>query len=434
MALEKSETRPLPNEHSCRLKPPNYKSYARENCKVKHEGKCIDFVYGIKGPNQSELQSMRYKTKIWTEEAARAHCKEKEGTFEPAKEEDNFYPDLEDQALKISATAIAQAKKMIAAGKIEAEGNWSFDSKDSHALMDSVNGDWSKYGLWFLVYDDQADEDTYQRYKYPYGKQGKVWRRAVIAAKQRAAQQKFTVLVEAADELLQAIDKKIGKEEDSLPRELEIRNIPMQEMEARLTEDGKMVIEGYAIVYNREAEIWGDIEIILPGAATEALKVEDQYYLWQHDIKSPLARKKIGTLTAEEDESGVFIRAQVIDTHFGQDCYRNVATGLVDKQSFAFRVNEEGEDWKTKKENGKTVWIRYIKKFAIIPEFSAVTFPAYEDTTLQARCRQLAFRNRPNPGTPGKASAAALEVLKEARANIEVRRKSIEERSQYEKD
>jgi len=63
-----------------------------------------------------------------------------------------------------------------------------------------------------------------------------------------------------------------------------------------------------------------------------------------------------------------------------------------------------------------------------------VTFPAYEDTTLQARCKELAFRNKPNPGTPGKAGAAALEVLKEARANIEMRRKSIEERSQYEKD
>ena len=78
----------------------------------------------------------------------------------------------------------------------------------------------------------------------------------------------------------------------------------MQEMEARLTEDGKMIIEGYAIVYNKEAEIWGDIEIILPGAATEALKVEDQYYLWPHDVKSPLARKKSETLTVEEDEEG----------------------------------------------------------------------------------------------------------------------------------
>jgi len=122
MALSKSEIRPLPNEHSCRLKPPNYKSYARENCKVKHEGKCIDFVYGIKGPKESELQSMRYRTKIWTEEAARAHCKEKEGTSERAKEEEDFYADLEARGLKINSKAVAPGTKMIAAAKIEAEG------------------------------------------------------------------------------------------------------------------------------------------------------------------------------------------------------------------------------------------------------------------------------------------------------------------------
>jgi len=218
----------------------------------------------------------------------------------------------------------------------------------------------------------------------------------------------------------------VNKDEDSLPQDLEIRNIPMQEMEARKSEDGNMIIEGYAIVYNREAEIWGDIEIILPGAATEALKENDQYYLWQHDPANPLARKKIGTLTAKEDEAGVFIRAQVIDTQFGRDCHASVATGLVDKQSFAFRLADD--EWKSKTIDGTTIWTRYIQKFAIIPEFSAVTFPAYEDTTLQARCRQLAFRNKPNPGTPGRAGATVLEVLKEARANIEMQRKSIDER------
>jgi len=75
---------PFPNEHACRLNPPNYPKYARQNCKVKHNGKCIDFIYGVRGPNQSELQSMRYPKKIWDAGAARAHCKSKKGTFEAA--------------------------------------------------------------------------------------------------------------------------------------------------------------------------------------------------------------------------------------------------------------------------------------------------------------------------------------------------------------
>jgi len=79
---------PLPNEHSCRLKPPNYKRYARQNCYKKHDGKCIDYVFGIISKDKSELQSMRYPKDIWNEKAARAHCKDEGGTFEPAKEEE----------------------------------------------------------------------------------------------------------------------------------------------------------------------------------------------------------------------------------------------------------------------------------------------------------------------------------------------------------
>lgn len=85
------EMKPYPQEHSCRLLPPKYDKYRRENCAAKHNGKCIDFVYGIKSPKESELQAMRYNKEIWTEASARSHCKEKKGTFEPAKksEEEN---------------------------------------------------------------------------------------------------------------------------------------------------------------------------------------------------------------------------------------------------------------------------------------------------------------------------------------------------------
>jgi len=292
---------PYENEHSCRLKPPNYKKYARKNCYKKHDDKCIDFIFGIVSADESELQSMRYKTDIWTEDAARAHCKENDGTFEPAEKE-----------------------------------------------------------------KDSARENG-----------------------------------------------------------LEVREIPMGEMRAVTDDDGKMIVEGYAIVYNREGDIWGDKEVILPGAATEALKVEDQYYLWQHDSGSPLARKKIGTLTAKEDKDGVFIRAELINTQFGRDCHLNIASGLVDKQSFAFLVADD--EWKRETVEGTEFWKRYIKKFAEIPEFSAVTFPVYTDTTLQTRMKDLASKNKPESGTSEEAGGAPPEVLKESRDNIEANRKSLTE-------
>lgn len=84
------DEKPYKNEHSCRLKPPNYSKYNRVNCEAKHDGKCIDFIYGIKGPKESELQSMRYPKKTWSASAARAHCRSKKGTFEAAADEDSL--------------------------------------------------------------------------------------------------------------------------------------------------------------------------------------------------------------------------------------------------------------------------------------------------------------------------------------------------------
>lgn len=92
MKIEKStvgeemgeEEKPYENEHSCRLKSPaGYDRFRRANCEQKHDDKCIDVIYGIKD-NKSEIQALRYKTDLWTESAAKAHCKTRKGTFEPA--------------------------------------------------------------------------------------------------------------------------------------------------------------------------------------------------------------------------------------------------------------------------------------------------------------------------------------------------------------
>lgn len=78
--------KPYANEHACRLKSPDqYDSFARKNCAVKHDGKCIDHIYGIKD-GKSDLQAMRYPRDVWSATDARAHCKDKGGAFEAAKE------------------------------------------------------------------------------------------------------------------------------------------------------------------------------------------------------------------------------------------------------------------------------------------------------------------------------------------------------------
>lgn len=212
---------------------------------------------------------------------------------------------------------------------------------------------------------------------------------------------------------------------DDNNNDLEFRDIPWEEMKATKADDGKMTVEGYAIIYNREAKIWDDVEVILPGASTEALKTNDQYYLWQHIRTFPLARKKIGTLTATEDEKGVFIKAEIVNSQFGRDRYEDIRSGLVDKQSFAFIVKEGSDEWVKETKDGKGIWRRTIKKFDSILEFSAVTWAAYDDTDLQAK--RLALRNKPDSEASGKGGTAVLEVLKDARENIQQLRKGEKE-------
>lgn len=76
--------KPFPNEHACRLvSPDGFEKFARKNCAGKHEGKCIDFIYGIKD-KKSTLQTMRYKKDVWDAKDAKKHCASHDGTFEAA--------------------------------------------------------------------------------------------------------------------------------------------------------------------------------------------------------------------------------------------------------------------------------------------------------------------------------------------------------------
>jgi len=286
---------PMPNFHSCRLKPPNYDKYAYEKCKAKHDGKCIDFVYGIKGENESELQSMRYPMDIWTEEDAKAHCKENDGTFEPGKEEESFL-------------------------------------------------------------------------------------------------------------------------------EPERRYMPFTEMRA-LEEESKLIIEGYPIVYEQYANLWGFKEIIHKGAAGPALKRSEELVLWDHESGQPMAAKKNGTLEAKEDEKGVFIRADVSKTIWGRQGYEAIKNGIIDKMSFAFDMKRDGEKWTDKEVDGVMIEVREIFEFWTIYDYSPVSYPAYEQTLVTARSKELALRNRPKPEASGEASAAALKCFEDARDNIGQRRK-----------
>ena len=77
--------KPYPSEHSCRLNlPSKYDKFARKNCYIKHKGKCIDVIFGIK-EGKSEIQALRYPSGKWVMAQAKSHCKGRGGIFEAAK-------------------------------------------------------------------------------------------------------------------------------------------------------------------------------------------------------------------------------------------------------------------------------------------------------------------------------------------------------------
>lgn len=152
-------------------------------------------------------------------------------------------------------------------------------------------------------------------------------------------------------------------------------------------DENKLIIEGYAARYDSETFIgwdgWGFYETIEKGAFDDA-DMRDVPLKYNHlDAVPILARTRNKSLVLTPDDKGLHIRAELLDTTDGQDMYKRIKSGLLDKMSFAFTVKEE-EITDQNKPNPR----RKIKKFDRIFDVSVVDTPAYEDTSIYARSRE----------------------------------------------
>lgn len=78
--------KPYANEHACRIADPKgFDKFARKNCHIKVDDKCVDVIFGIKS-GKASIQAYRYPKDSWTAAKARSHCKGHEGSFEAASE------------------------------------------------------------------------------------------------------------------------------------------------------------------------------------------------------------------------------------------------------------------------------------------------------------------------------------------------------------
>jgi len=168
---------------------------------------------------------------------------------------------------------------------------------------------------------------------------------------------------------------------DRAPAGLERRLVPARFVETRDAEEGEgYELRGYAAVFDSLSEDLGGFrEIIKRGAFKGPLKNgDDVRLLVNHNPDLLLARTASGTLKLKEDPVGLLTDADVADTQTGRDLRVLVDRGDLNQMSFAFRVLED--EWDVDDEDNL---IRTITKVWELFDVSAVTYPAYPDTTLE---------------------------------------------------
>lgn len=163
------------------------------------------------------------------------------------------------------------------------------------------------------------------------------------------------------------------------------------EVRAIVATDGPPLpqITGYAAVFNEEFVIYEDedfrvVETILPNAFTQVM-ADDVRCLFNHNANKVLGRTTNGTLALMQDDKGLaFNNAMDSETPTGREVYQFVKRQDVTGCSFAFIVAED--EWTDGVEiNGQLNFKRTIKRMKQLFDVGPVTYPAYEQTSVDAR-------------------------------------------------
>ena len=190
------------------------------------------------------------------------------------------------------------------------------------------------------------------------------------------------------------------------------------EVRAEENEKGH-IITGRPIVYNSRTDMGYFDEIIDPGALNNT-DLTDVRFLVNHDTnKIPLARSRRNNgnstmqLTVDNDGMGIWVTLDTENNAEARALYSAVQRGDISGMSFMFGVT--GETWDDLDTDHPT---RHITDISFVLEVSAVTFPAYEATDINARdkaaldsARSALDRARQSQGNT-LDSVAELELIK----------------------
>ena len=169
----------------------------------------------------------------------------------------------------------------------------------------------------------------------------------------------------------------MNKEVRSLEFEIRAEETGSEERAGRIT--------GTPIVFNQVTDLGWIRETIDPGALDNT-DLKDVRFLVGHDTSGiPLARSRNNnnnsTMQLTKDAEGLGMRADmdIENNNTARALYSAAGRGDISGMSFMFRVDKDSwDDLDTDKP------LRHIRHISRIYEVSAVAFPAYEGTDLEA--------------------------------------------------
>lgn len=205
------------------------------------------------------------------------------------------------------------------------------------------------------------------------------------------------------------------------PKMSELTSRSFKEYRAESTEEGVGHITGVPIVFEQPTDIGGWFEETIARGAISEDVLRDVAFFYNHDLNTkPLARTRTGKLSLTIENDGVHMDASVnLERSDAKDLYLAVHDGDIDGMSFMFRV--EGEEWTDLESDYPK---RRITKIGYVQEVSAVNYPAYDGTSINARDAESADADkaaldsaRANAGLDGRQAepdgdALELEKLK----------------------
>jgi hypothetical protein len=112
-------------------------------------------------------------------------------------------------SVTLNRTAVDFAKRLIDDGKVvlDDRDDWSEHqptAKQENEFIEKHG--FAEYANWHLGIDDEHDEDTKERYKFPYGDFSRAHRCGLLAAESRAGQYKYRDVEHAAHQLHETLE------------------------------------------------------------------------------------------------------------------------------------------------------------------------------------------------------------------------------------